>query len=124
MMAARNARLEIRWRTRTSDLLQKPSLFVFRSTCSFKPNRVPMRRSKQLRYDTNSLAILFFASHSFALHRSIACVIFFGVSPPLQLTISCAGILCSTFADTTSDRSALRTQGLALSGLPMRAARI
>jgi hypothetical protein len=87
-------------------------------------NRVPMRRSKQLRYDTNSLAILFFASHSFALRRSIACVIFFGVSPPLQLTISRAGILCSTFADTTSDRSALRTQGLALSGLPMRAARI
>jgi hypothetical protein len=34
-----------------------------------------MHRSKQLRYDTNSLAILFFASHSFALRRSIACVI-------------------------------------------------
>jgi hypothetical protein len=54
-------------------------------------------------------ASLFFASHSFALRRSIACVIFFCVSPPLQLRISCAGILCSTFADTTSDRSALRT---------------
>jgi len=45
----------------------------------------------------------------FSLHRSIACVFFFPVSPPLQPTISCAGILCSTFADTTSDRSALRT---------------
>ena len=53
----------------------------------------------------------------FSLHR-IACVFFFPVSPPLQPTISCAGILCSTFADTTSDRSALRTEGLALSGLP------
>jgi hypothetical protein len=44
--------------------------------------------------------------------------IFFCVSPPLQLIISCAGIVCATFADTTSDRSALRTYGLALSGLP------
>src|SRR5262249_1527684 len=44
----------------------------------------------------------------FALHRSIAwnssCV-----SPPLQLIICCVGILSIKFADTTSDRSALRT---------------
>src|SRR5215470_13633268 len=45
----------------------------------------------------------FFAAPQYAL------VIFFCVSPPLQLTISCVGIFCAMFADTTSDRSALRT---------------
>jgi hypothetical protein len=77
-----------------------------------------MHRSKQLRCSKDSFAILRIALLRAAPQYCLRN--FFGVSPLLQPRISCAGILSITFADTTSDRSALRTEGLALSGLPMK----